>query len=64
MQQQNQIIEIIAYIKNKKPKKCKHCIFYNSCQNKPNTCEDFVGKKAETDDDKVKDGWDHPTLSI
>ena len=44
----------MARIKNIDPKKCKRCIFYNSCQNNPNTCEDFVGKKAEIADDKVK----------
>ena len=54
MQQQNQTIEIMARIKNENTKKCNRCIFYNSCQNNPNTCEDFVDKKAETDDDKVK----------
>ena len=54
MQQQNQTSEIMARIKNTDPKKCKRCIFYNSCQNNPSACEDFVDKKAETDDDKVK----------
>ena len=54
MQQQNQTIEIMARIKNINPKKCKRCIFYNSCQNNPSTCEDFVDKKEETADDKAK----------
>ena len=54
----------MARIENENPKKCKRCIFYNifynSCQNNPNICEDFVNKKAETDkkmetaDDKAK----------
>ena len=46
--------KIMARIKNIDPKKCKRCIFYNSCQNNPSTCEDFVDKKEETADDKAK----------
>ena len=44
----------MACIKNINPKKCKRCIFFNNCQNNPSACEDFVDKKAETADDKVK----------
>ena len=44
----------MARIKNIEPKKCKRCIFYNSCQNNPSTCEDFVDKKAETAEDKAE----------
>lgn len=44
----------MARIKNIDPKKCKRCIFYNSCQNNPSTCEDFVDNKVETVDNKEK----------
>ena len=44
----------MARIKNIDPKKCKRCIFYKSCQNNPNDCEDYTDKKTVSAEDKAK----------